>query len=62
MQDVINSIAGSHVPENRTINGNDISAFITGKAESSPTSTLYYYLGTNLQALREKGIDHSPNG
>ena len=44
-------VGGADLPKDRLIDGNDISGLLKG-APTSPTTTLYYYMTRNLQAVR----------
>ncbi len=46
-------LAGVEQPDDRKIDGKDILPILQGKQTTSPHSYLYYYNGTNLQAIRE---------
>ena len=45
--------AGAEIPERLTLDGNDLRAFLTGEAETAPTEAFYYFLGEDLEAVRE---------
>lgn len=45
-------LAGVDLPENRTIDGKDMTEFWLDKRETSPRETFYYYSWTDLQAVR----------
>lgn len=47
------AIAGVNLPEDRKIDGQNILPVLQGKKSTSPHRFLYYYNGTNLQAVRE---------
>ena len=47
------SLAGVDIPPDRTIDGKNILPVLQGKTTESPHEFLYYYNGTNLQAVRE---------
>lgn len=46
-------IAGAALPKNRTIDGQNTLDILQGKNNTSPHKVLYYYNGTNLQAVRK---------
>ncbi|TWU64686.1 Arylsulfatase [Crateriforma conspicua] len=46
-------LAGVMPPEDRKIDGEDILPILLGQSTESPHKVLYYYNGTNLQAVRE---------
>jgi len=46
-------LAGADVPEDRTIDGRDVSDFLLGRSETSPRKRYYFYCYTHLQAVRE---------
>ena len=46
-------LAGAQIPQDRTIDGQNTFPIISGKQTRSPHQFLYYYNGTNLQAIRE---------
>jgi len=47
------ALAGAQVPEDRVIDGHDISGLLHGDAgATSPTNAFYYYQHTHLQAVR----------
>lgn len=46
-------LAGVDLPTDRKIDGRDILPILKGTAAESPHKLLYYYNGTNLQAVRE---------
>lgn len=46
-------LAGVQLPEDRKIDGKDILSVLKGQDSESPHKFLYYYNGTNLQAVRE---------
>lgn len=46
-------LAGVDLPGDRKIDGKDILAILKGEETASPHKFLYYYNGTNLQAVRE---------
>ncbi|WP_449284320.1 sulfatase-like hydrolase/transferase [Maioricimonas rarisocia] len=46
-------LAGVDVPTDRTIDGHNILPILIGDQSKSPHELLYYYNGTNLQAVRE---------
>lgn len=45
--------ADVELPSDRTIDGKDILPILTGETNISPHKVLYYYNGTNLQAIRK---------
>ena len=45
--------AGAPLPKDRTIDGKDLTRFLTGKTAKSPRDTFYYYCFTHLQAVRQ---------
>lgn len=45
--------AGGTVPSDRPIDGYDLLPFLTGERDASPTDEFFYYLGNNLEAVRE---------
>lgn len=45
-------LAGVDVPTDRKIDGENISDILRGQSQVSPHEVLYYYNGTNLQAVR----------
>jgi len=47
------SLAGVELPTDRIIDGKNIFPILKGEATTSPHRWLYYYNGTNLQAVRE---------
>lgn len=47
------SLAGVDLPQNRKLDGQNILPILQGKVSDSPHKLLYYYNGTNLQAVRE---------
>jgi arylsulfatase len=47
------SLAGAQPPADRTLDGLDVSAFLTGKTEKSPRTDFAFYCYTHLQAVRE---------
>lgn len=48
----ITEICGGKLPDDRTIDGKNIWSHMTGESDS-PRETMYYHLGTNLQAFRK---------
>ncbi|WP_391483929.1 sulfatase family protein [Adhaeretor mobilis] len=46
-------LSGVERPQERKIDGENILPILTGKTDESPHKRLYYYNGTNLQAVRE---------
>lgn len=46
------SLAGTNVPADRKIDGMNIADILLGRTVESPHKALYYYNGTNLQAVR----------
>jgi arylsulfatase A-like enzyme len=46
-------LAGVPLPTDRKIDGANILAVLTGKSKKSPHEFLYYYNGSNLQAVRQ---------
>ena len=46
-------LAGVQVPSDRKIDGKNILPILTGEATATPHEFLYYYNGTNLQAVRQ---------
>ena len=46
-------LAGVELPADRKIDGKNILPVLQGKTTASPHEFLYYYNGTNLQAVRE---------
>ena len=46
-------MAGVELPSNRKIDGKSILTILQGKETGTPHKLLYYYNGTNLQAVRE---------
>lgn len=46
-------LAGVEPPDDRTIDGKTILPILKGEATATPHEFLYYYNGTNLQAVRE---------
>ena len=46
-------LAGVELPTDRKIDGQDTLAIVEGKQSTTPHELLYYYNGTNLQAVRE---------
>jgi len=46
-------LAGVEQPSDRKIDGKDILPILQGKRHATPHKVLYYYNGTNLQAVRE---------
>lgn len=46
-------IAGAQLPKDRTIDGKNILNILRGQSQTSPHEVLYYYNGTNLQAVRK---------
>jgi len=46
-------IAGVPLPDDRTIDGKNIIDVLSGDSKTSPHDVLYYYNGTNLQAVRQ---------
>ena len=46
-------LAGVDLPPERKIDGKDVLSILQGKSFESPHKFLYYYNGTNLQAVRE---------
>lgn len=47
------SVAGVEVPQDRKIDGKNIIDILKGKTKKSPHEFIYYYNGTNLQAVRK---------
>ena len=47
------SLAGVELPTDRAIDGKNIFPILQGKETETPHKMLYYYNGTNLQAVRE---------
>jgi len=47
------TLAGVEIPSDRTIDGKNILPVLFGQTAESPHKFLYYYNGTNLQAVRE---------
>ncbi len=47
------SLAGVEQPTDRKIDGKNIFPILQGKESKTPHKLLYYYNGTNLQAVRE---------
>ena len=45
--------AGAELPDSLHLDGHDLTAFLTGEADVSPTQTFYYFLGDHLEAVRE---------
>lgn len=45
-------LAGVEVPSDRKIDGKNISDILRGQSKESPHEIIYYYNGTNLQAVR----------
>jgi len=45
-------LAGARVPDDRTIDGMDLSDFLLGRSETSPRDRVYFYCYTHLQAVR----------
>lgn len=45
--------AGAETPDSLTLDGHDLTAFLTGETDASPTGTFYYFLGDELEAVRE---------
>lgn len=66
--------AGAEIPQDRIIDGMDISDLILGKTDKSPRDTFYYYMTDKLEAVRvgdwklfvsrtpEKEVDVAKNG
>jgi arylsulfatase A-like enzyme len=46
------ALAGASVPADRTIDGRDITALLTGESDESPHECFAYYRGENLEAIR----------
>lgn len=46
-------LAGVQVPQDRKLDGHNILPILEGEQNESPHKRLYYYNGTNLQAVRE---------
>lgn len=46
-------LAGVSPPNDRTVDGKNILPILTGEESETPHQVLYYYNGTNLQAVRE---------
>lgn len=46
-------IAGAQMPQDRTIDGKNIIRVLRGETTDTPHDVLYYYNGTNLQAIRK---------
>ncbi len=46
------SLAGGVVPQDRKIDGQDLSPLLLGETEKSPHEAWYYFAGTQLQAVR----------
>lgn len=46
-------LAGGQVPNDRPIDGRDIGALLTGRADTLPVTALYYYRGAALEGVRE---------
>jgi arylsulfatase A-like enzyme len=47
------SAAGAKVPEDRIIDGKDLTPLLTGATDKSPRDTFYYYGGFTLNAVRQ---------
>lgn len=47
------TVAGVAVPDDRLIDGKDLSPLLLGATRSSPRDTFYYYLKNNLEAVRK---------
>ncbi|MHC4993839.1 MAG: sulfatase family protein [Planctomycetota bacterium] len=47
------ALAGAGVPDDRVIDGVDLTDLITGKTQTSPRDHYYYYLWSHLQAVRQ---------
>ena len=45
--------AGTSAPDSLVLDGRDLTAFLTGEADVSPSQTFYYFLGDRLEAVRE---------
>jgi arylsulfatase A-like enzyme len=50
---LVADIAGVELPKDRTIDGKNPLIILQGKMSDSPHKVLYYYNGTNLQAVRK---------
>ncbi len=48
------NLSGGKVPDDRSIDGIDMTGFITGKEKVSPRETFYYYEREQLQAVRKR--------
>jgi arylsulfatase A-like enzyme len=46
------ALAGADVPQDRVIDGRDISALLTGTTDRSPHDAFFYYRGNDLEAVR----------
>ncbi len=46
-------LAGASLPEDRSIDGHDMTSFWQGKADKSPRDSFFYYAFTHLQAVRK---------
>ena len=49
----IATLAGAEIPEDRVIDGKNINSFLASGEGESPHEFMYYYNGTNLQAVRK---------
>jgi len=47
------SLAGGSLPDDRTFDGYDLSAFLKGKTETGPRDEMFYYHGEQLYAVRK---------
>jgi arylsulfatase A len=47
------SIAGAKIPQDRVIDGADLTNFLTGITDKSPNQSFFYYKGQTLEAVRE---------
>ena len=45
-------LAGTHVPDDRILDGRSIAELLLGRRESLPEAPFFYYFGTQLQAVR----------
>lgn len=46
-------LAGASIPTDRVVDGLDFSSFLLGKTDTTPRETLFYYMGDNLEAVRQ---------
>jgi arylsulfatase A-like enzyme len=48
------SLAGTSPPDDRIIDGKDLSAFLRGEVAETPNDVFYFYAHSHLQAVRDK--------